>query len=296
MFKTSSMTRHEHLEDHIAAEAAPKLATEFQKSVTKSLSLEDNAMLKCITTILWLAEENIPICKFESMFRLFRELNVPELEPLRLNDRVKYESYYTGTEILNAISSCIDNEISVKIAHSPYITVLADESSDLANKKRMSLSARIVDPQTSVPETVFLRDVEYEDGSWIGLATVIIDELVRRDISINSLVGFGSDGASVMSGGNKGVRGVLMQKQPHLVHIHCMAHRLALCTSQAADTVPAIRNYQQWLTSVFYYFSKSSSREQELHRVQQILESPVLKYKEIHAVRWLSVYQAVDSI
>lgn len=87
-----------------------------------------------------------------------------------------------------------------------------------------------------------------------------------------------------------------MQKQPHLIHIHCMAHRLALCTSQAADCVKQIKMYQEWLTSLYYYFSKSACREHELHKIQVVLESPALKYKEIHAVRWLSVYQAVEAV
>ncbi|XP_045184286.2 E3 SUMO-protein ligase KIAA1586-like [Mercenaria mercenaria] len=258
VYKTTSMTRHEALSDHINATEAPKLATEFQQAVQQSHSLEDKAVLKCIKTVLWLAQENIPLNKFESIFELFRELDVPDLEPLRLNKHVNYENYYTSTEILGAISCVIDNEINVKLAQSPYITVLADESTDLANKKRITSNARIVNGTTSEPETVFLSDHEYEDGTGIGLATVILQEMQRRDISVDRLIRFGSDGASVMSGGNKGVKGILLQKQPHLIHIHCMAHHLALCTSQAADLVPAIKCYQQWLTSLYYYFSQSS--------------------------------------
>ena len=179
---------------------------------------------------------------------------------------------------------------------SPFITILADESTDLANKKRMTLNARIVDPETSKLETIFLSDIEYCDGTGFGLAEVIFQEMSKRNISTSKLIGFGSDGASVMTGGDKGVRGALLRKQPHLIHVHCMAHRLALCTSQAADSVPMIQNFQQWLTNLFYYFDQSSTREQELHSIQAILESPILKYKEIHAVRWLSVLQAVDAV
>lgn len=99
-----------------------------------------------------------------------------------------------------------------------------------------------------------------------------------------------------MSGHDKGVKGMLMRLQPILIHVHIMAHRLALCSSQAANAVPAIKSYQQWLTNLFYYFSQSSSREKELHNVQEVLQSPVLKYKKNYAVRWLSCYNAVDAV
>jgi hypothetical protein len=55
-----------------------------------------------------------------------------------------------------------------------------------------------------------------------------------------------------------------MKLQPHLIHVHCMAHRLALCSCQAADAVPVIKSYQQWLTNLFNYFSQSRSRKKEI--------------------------------
>ena len=300
VYKTSSMTRHEKSEEHVASAKAPQLATGFlqavEQAVQQSDSRQDIAMRKCISTVLWLAKENVPLAKFETMFPLYQELGVTGLEVLKLNDRVSYDSYYTALEILDSISSVIDDDINSKLTASPFITMLSDESTDLANKKRITLNARIIDPKTCVAETVFLSDKEYEDGSGLGLATVILQELDKRGQAVEKMVGFGSDGAAVMTGGNKGVKGVLMQKQPHLIHIHCMAHRLALCTSQAADGVKPIKQYQEWLTSLYYYFSKSATREQELQNIQIVLNSKALKYKEVHAVRWLSVYQAVEAV
>ena len=33
-----------------------------------------------------------------------------------------------------------------------------------------------------------------------------------------------------------------------------------------------------------------------LERVQKVLDEPVLKYKEVHAIRWLSFFQALESV
>ena len=50
----------------------------------------------------------------------------------------------------------------------------------------------------------------------------------------SQIVGLGSDGAAVMMGRHIGVGVRLKSVAPFLVHTHCVAHRLALSTSQAA--------------------------------------------------------------
>lgn len=113
---------------------------------------------------------------------------------------------------------------------------------------------------------------------------------------MRKVTGFGSDGAAVMTGMNKGVQGRLKAQHPHIVQVHCMAHILALCTLQAARDIAALKKYQEWLTTLFYYLKASASREQELHKIQEIMEHPMLKYKEVHAVRWLSFYEALEAV
>ena len=282
-FKTSSLTRHEELTDHKHAIAEGELQANFNASLSKMFIEEDEAIMKAMKAVYWMASENLPMTKYESMMQLLKDLGVP-IACLKVSERVDYESYYTANEILSAISTQIDAEVSERIERSPFVTILADESTDIANKKRMTMHARIVDPKTSVAETVYLRDVEYEDGTGEGLAQEILNEVQKRKIPPTKMIGFGSDGANVMSGEGKGVHGRLKEQNAHMVHIHCMAHRLALCTSQAANDIPRLKKYQEWLTSLFYYMKASATREHELHKVQEVLNHPVLKYKEIHAV------------
>lgn len=53
----------------------------------------------------------------------------------------------------------------------------------------------------------------------------------------NKLAGFGSDGASVMTGRHAGVSARLRDSIPSLVSVHCVAHKLALAASGAASHV-----------------------------------------------------------
>ena len=70
----------------------------------------------------------------------------------------------------------------------------------------------------------------------------------KRGVPASKILGLGSDGASVMTGKNKGVTGMMLRQNPHLVNVHCVAHRLALCTSQAAENIPALKDYQESIT------------------------------------------------
>ncbi|XP_046583346.1 zinc finger protein 862-like [Haliotis rubra] len=82
----------------------------------------------------------------------------------------------------------------------------------------------------------------------------------------------------------------------HMINIHCVAHRLALCTSQAAEKLPALKDYQEVVTSIYYYFKYSPNKISRISEVQKILDSPQLRYKEVHSIRWLSFYNALETV
>ena len=115
-------------------------------------------------------------------------------------------------------------------------------------------------------------------------------------LSPSKVMGLGTDGAKVMTGTGKGLTGYMLRDNPMLVNYHCIAHRLALVTSQAANSIPYLVDYQRTLTGIFYFFKASANRVSKLHDIQTVLEEPNLKIKEVHEVRWLSTYIAVQTV
>ena len=59
------------------------------------------------------------------------------------------------------------------------------------------------------------------------------------------ITGLGTDGASVMTGRKNGLTGLFLRENPHLVNTHCSAHKLALCTEQAAKGIDGKMRYTQ---------------------------------------------------
>ena len=152
----------------------------------------------------------------------------------------------------------------------------------------MTVHLKVIDPETSAPETLFLCNVEYDDGSVEGLTNVILKELNERNISDWKMAGLGTDGAKVMLREGKGVYVRLKEK------IHISSGYTALPTG-----LPCPPARQQMVCSTWRGYrsewppSSTISGHQALGKV---LEHPVLKIREIYAVRWLSFYEAVDAI
>lgn len=117
-----------------------------------------------------------------------------------------------------------------------------------------------------------------------------------RKINSDQLVGMGSDGVSVMTGNKTGVATQLKRDHPFLINIHCMAHRLALCTSQAASGIPYLEHFKENLTAMYKYFDKSALRTTTLGEFQAIFEDPQIKLKEVYDIRWFSFYGALESL
>ena len=64
-----------------------------------------------------------------------------------------------------------------------------------------------------------------------------------------------------------------------------MAHKLALCTSQASTGIQFRSTFKETLTALYGYFQKSSLRTHQLKEFQEIFQQPQLKVKEVYEIR-----------
>ena len=162
--------------------------------------------------------------------------------------------------------------------------------------KNLVVYARYVYPDTFIPSTHFIANVRVESGTGEVIAQEIQNCLKSRNVDISKVMGFGSDGATAMTGKDKGCTGRLLLKNPMMINYHCLAHKLALVSSQAANNVPYLKEYQETLTGIFYFFKSSSLRHDRLENIQKLLDEATLKIREVHEVRWMSIYKAVETV
>ena len=295
-FKTSTLEDHQKTKDHQTAMIAPMLEKHMEKAQNKAQSDAEKGVLVALEAAYFLASENIALVKFKALIQFLRRVKAANINHLKLSDNTLYESSYSANEFVDAIAKVLEMELESKLAASPAVTVLADESTDIAVNKRLVLYAQITNPQTMQVSTEYITNVKITEGTGEAIADEIYRQLALRGVASDKIMGLGSDGASVMTGKGKGVTGMMLRKNPHLVNVHCVAHRLALCTSQAAENLPALKDFQETITAIYYYFKYSSCKQSKLAAIEKVLNTPQLKYKEVHSVRWLSFFDALETV
>ena len=131
-----------------------------------------------------------------------------EDDPNLKNWLKRKENVYTSPDIQNEIVKVLAlqvlREITVDLQTSPFLTIMADETTDATNKEQVTLVLRWVTEELEVHEEFLgLYQVERIDSS--TLTAVIKDVLMRANISLHKLRGQCYDGASSMSGSKSGL-------------------------------------------------------------------------------------------
>ncbi|XP_060085540.1 zinc finger protein 862-like [Ylistrum balloti] len=99
-----------------------------------------------------------------------------------------------------------------------------------------------------------------------------------------------------MLGCRNGVAALLKQQVPHLMSNHCVAHRLALSSSQAANSIPYLKKFKAIVEQLYRFYNYSPVQTAALHEIQVILNDPKIKITQAKDVRWLSHDAAIQSI
>ena len=154
---------------------------------------------------------------------------------------------YTSRQIIGEFLQClamvIEKEKVQQLKSSHFYSLLIDESTDVAILKQLVVVARCVLP-SGVVETMFLDICDVQDGTASTIEQSLLQCLERYGLDISNLRGFGSDGAAVMVGRRDGVAARLKARQPRLLAVHCINHRLALAAAHAADQIPYLQKFK----------------------------------------------------
>jgi hypothetical protein len=246
-----------------------------------------------------MAKEDIAIKKFESLMKFQKLQGCEAIANLYCADNATYTSRSSGEEFQKTVADEIHEKIVSEIKRSDMYSVLVDESTDVAVCKHMVIYIRLLDAQF-IPRTYFLTNSTIKDpkSDAVVLFGTLKAALQKEGLNLKNILGFGSDGASVMVGKTKGLAAKMKEESPHCVSIHCMAHRLNLATSQASENVPYMQEFEKLLSDLYYYFggSKSGNRKCALEEIQKVLKDPMLKIKECHQIRWLAFFEAVRAV
>ena len=293
--------RHKASKMHQDAEAceADRLASQSDGGIVQAFSarvmMNRKALIGALRIMYWLAKEEIAhTTKFSSLMDLSVQLGSDYLRELNLGRNAHYTSEQTIRELLQCLSSVIEEQILDDIRSCDFFALMTDESTDIAVLKQLVLVARYM-TETGV-KTSFLLIQDIPDGTAKTIETALLQILAVKSLDITRLRAFGSDGAAVMTGRLNGVAVRLKRLSPRMISVHCVAHRLALAAAYVADGIPYLQRFKSILQTLFYFYQNSAVRMANLHAIQEILNDPNIKCKQAKDVRWLSHNMAIKAL
>lgn len=102
------------------------------------------------------------------------------------------------------------------------------------------------------------------------------------------MIGFGSDGASVMMGERSGVIELLKREgqAEWILSVWCLAHRLELALKDCFKGT-FMDNVTETLTLIYYFYKGSAKRNKEVAEVAEIMEEHFVKPEKANGTRWV---------
>ena len=147
-----------------------------------------------------------------------------------------YTSKYIQNELIIICGNIIRNRILQRIRDAGFFTIIADEITDAANDKQLSISVRSVG--NGVPLEKFLGFTECKHGiTGEAIAGEILEQLSFWQLDVQLFRAQAYDGAGSMSGKTKGTAARITSLHPKAFYTHCAAHKLNLCIVKCCSII-----------------------------------------------------------
>ena len=176
-------------------------------------------------------------------------------------------------EIMNIMAMKVSRYLIAPIQAAPFKCIMADETTDAANKEQVVVCLWWVDNALEAhKDFIDLYEVESTEAS--AVLAIIRDVLKRLDIPMAKVRGQSFDGASAMSGSKAGVANQILEEQPKAIFTHCYGHSLNLACSDTIRQSQVIRNAFDTAHEKVNLVKKYPCREALLGRLKEELALP----------------------
>lgn len=139
---------------------------------------------------------------------------------------------------------------------------------------------------------LFKGDVE------AATANVIFDTVINSfktcNISLDNVIGFGSDGCNTMMGENISVMTRFKSECPGIFICKCICHSLHLCSSAACKELPT--RVEDLPRDIHTFFKSSAKRKAVFKHFEEFCNVEVHKLLAPSQTRWLSLHSVVHRI
>jgi hypothetical protein len=268
---TEKFRCHEKSEGHSSAQEKIRNLTKPTIKMTLSAQCAKSQEMarKCLTVIFssvrYLCAQGFPIRGHEHkdgpLYNLVteRSTDVPELLTW-LQKRDTWLSDTVQNEIIEMMAHAIQQEILAKLKDSEFVGIIADGTTDCAGDEQFSICLQFFNNKFET-ENCFVGLYNVPDSSGSTLTSAVKDVLLRFNVPLTKLQGLSVDGASNMSGKNKGVQSLIKKEYPGVLYVHCCNHSLDLVLQEASRQSRGFADALLFVKNVANLLRRSSKRK-----------------------------------
>lgn len=238
-----------------------------------------------------------------------------ELVALQGGEEIKYfqhRSQRVQKEMMLALGDAVCNSFLPDAQAARCFGLLIDDLTDIAVQEQMICFIQYVDKKAS-KHTKFLFTTNLLSGESSSansptIKAAVLQGLENKSLDTRKFASVCTDGASVMTGEQNGLAGLLRRDFPAILTFHCVCHRLALATVDTSkeDDVKYIDNVHNCLRQVWQLLENSPKKMATFIKIQANVNTVQLSAKGKKAVatklqkacktRWLSFEASVKSV
>nr|XP_047132587.1 E3 SUMO-protein ligase KIAA1586-like [Hydra vulgaris] len=101
-----------------------------------------------------------------------------------------------------------------------------------------------------------------------------------------NLIGFCSDGASVMLGCKSGVSVRIKEMFPNVIIWHCLNHHLQLVLDDSIKDIKQVNHFKVFMDKIYCIFHQSNKNQNKLNDISQELSLDIIKIGRVLGPRW----------
>ena len=304
-WKKEYLQRHADSNQHLL-HALPTVKTAEQaksRNMFSSKSATEMQTVGLLHNVYFMVKNGLPVYKstpLHSLLDFQLEFYCDESQ----HDHERQRSFLSSThrtkhstwEFVHALNSVVEDNDVMKLKQANFFSLLLDESNDISVTKNLMLYVQFVNPTLHSVEVMFLKSIPFHNCDADSISTAIVEFFKTKDVDLEKMMMFTSDGAAVMLGRNNGVHIKLKAICPHLLEYHCVAHREALAAGDAYKSVAYFVQLESTIKAIYSHFSHSSVRTANVKYLSGVLDKKYIRLRKIHDIRWLSRLEAVEAV
>ncbi|XP_062585373.1 zinc finger MYM-type protein 1-like [Saccostrea cucullata] len=306
---TSKFRKHQDSDCHKeAVERKVKLPRETKDigEVLSAAHSEEKAhnrqqLLTILRNIRFLVRQGLPLrghdndqSNFLQLLKLHGESDPSILKWLE-RKQDKFTSADIQNEMLQVMALKILRDVASNIRENGYFSIMVDETTDQSNREQVVIVIRHVDSNLDVHEEfIGLCMVPSIDAA--TLTNVILDALVRMNISLSKCRGQCYDGASNMSGAKKGVAANITSKETRAIYTHCYGHALNLAVGDTVKKSKVMRDSLDTVFEMSKLVKYSPRRDTILEQLKREMAPDTPGFRVLCPTRWTVRAASLNSV